>query len=186
MNEFVSAFTHVAATLDQLGIGYVVVGSVAASSWGAIRTTIDLDLVLTLQDVDPENVASLLAADDFYIPVTTSLEALRGTGSFNLLDPTTGAKIDLFVAAPDDEFERMRLSRRVETTILGVRTWVVTPEDLILAKLRWRTASDSERQWRDCFELAAINDLDLIHLRKWAPVLGVSDDLERLLGSIPD
>ena len=85
MNEFVSAFTHVAATLDQLGIGYVVVGSVAASSWGAIRTTIDL-----------------------------------------------------------------------------------------------------ERQWRDCFELAAINDLDLIHLRKWAPVLGVSDDLERLLGSIPD
>ena len=139
-----------------------------------------------MQGVEAESVVRMLAADDFYIPATTSLKALRSTGSFNLLDPRTGAKIDLFVAAGDDEFERMRLSRRVETTILGVRTWVATPEDLILAKLRWRTASGSERQWRDCFELAAINDLDLVHLRTWAPALDVSEDLERLLGSIPD
>lgn len=186
MNELLAAFSHVVTTLDRLGVDYAVVGSVAASSWGAVRSTVDLDLVLTIRNVDPESIAQLLAAGDFFIPESTSIDALRTTGSFNLLDTTTGAKIDLFVVSPDDDFESMRLSRRLETTILGVRSWIVMPEDLVLAKLRWRTDSDSERQWRDCLEIAAINDLDLDHMRKWAETLRITDDLERLLDSLPD
>ena len=80
----------------------------------------------------------------------------------------------------------MRLERRVEAQILGTSTWIATAEDIILSKLRWRSTSSSDVQWRDCLEIAAVNDLDVDHLRTWAPVIGVSEDLERLLASGPE
>lgn len=86
----------------------------------------------------------------------------------------------------DDEFERMRLDRKCAARVLGTDSWIATPDDLILAKLRWRSENDSERQWRDCVELAAVNDLDVDHLRTWATRLRIIADLERLLESIPD
>ena len=75
----------------------------------------------------------------------------------------------------------MRLHRRLPAEVLGVSTWVATPEDVVLAKLRWRLESRSEVQWRDCVEIAAINDLDVEHLRRWATRLGVEADLDELL-----
>ncbi len=52
---------------------------------------------------------------------------------------------------------------------------------VLLAKLRWRLESRSEIQWRDCVEIAAINDLDLSYMRRWGPELGVEEDLADLL-----
>ena len=51
----------------------------------------------------------------------------------------------------------------------------------MLAKLRWRLESRSELQWRDCVEIAAINDLDVSYMHRWAAELGVQDDLAELL-----
>lgn len=88
------------------------------------------------------------------------------------------------MASPDDSFTTNRLARRIHAKIQGVDTWVTTAEDIILAKLRWRLSSRSERQWRDCLDIAAINDLDVDHLRRWADVIGVREDLEELLVSL--
>ena len=89
--------------------------------------------------------------------------------------------MDLFVCSPDDKFESTRLDRRVQLNILGVLTWVATPEDVVLSKLRWRLESRSETQWRDCVEIAASQKLDFNYLRHWASHLGVSADVEDLI-----
>ena len=102
-----------------------------------------------------------------------------------MLHTTSGGKIDLFVVAPDDEFERSRLDRRVQADVLGHVSWVATAEDVILAKLKWRLDSRSEVQWRDCGEIAAVQELDHAYLWKWAPELGIFDDLADLLGDGP-
>lgn len=57
---------------------------------------------------------------------------------------------------------------------------------IVLAKLRWRRTSRSEVQWRDCIEIAATNDLDTTYLRRWADVLGITDDVEDLLRPVAD
>ena len=55
----------------------------------------------------------------------------------------------------------------------------------LCARRRWRLESRSEVQWRDCVEIAAVNDLDRQYLWRWAGVLGVADDLADLLGEQP-
>jgi hypothetical protein len=98
-----------------------------------------------------------------------------------VLHPATGGKVDIFVAAPGDAFTQSRLSRRMVTEVLGIPAWVATPEDVILAKLRWRLESRSEVQWRDCIEIASVQCLDADYLWSWANELGVEDDLNELL-----
>jgi hypothetical protein len=117
------------------------------------------------------------------VPVDDAVRAGRDGGSFNVLHTTSGGKVDVFVARHDDEFTRSRMERKVRSQVLGVQAWIATPEDVVLAKLRWRLESRSEVQWRDCTEIAATQKLDEPYLRYWAPVLGITDDLDELIGS---
>jgi hypothetical protein len=70
---------------------------------------------------------------------------------------------------------------RIQAAVLGIPAWIATPEDIILAKLRWRVDSRSEVQWRDCVEIAATAVLDEEYLLRWGDDLGVAADLAELL-----
>jgi len=183
MTDVTGAFSHVVRTLESHHIPYVVVGSVAAAAWGVIRATRDLDLAMTIGTTSPLELTESLTTTGLYLPHEAAIDALANAGSFNVLDPTTGSKIDIFACRSDDEFEQMRLSRRVRVSVLGIDSWVASAEDLVLAKLRWRSETGSEVQWRDCVEIAAVNDLDLLHLRTWGQTLKITDDLEVLIAS---
>ena len=65
--------------------------------------------------------------------------------------------------------------------VLGVDTWVATPEDVVLSKLLWRVQTRSEVQWSYCVEVAATQNLDVKYLQIWATQLGISADVEELL-----
>lgn len=108
--------------------------------------------------------------------------AARKGRSFKVLHTRSGGKVDVFVAQKSDKFTQSRLRRRVAADVLGVPAWIATPEDVILAKLRWRLDSRSEVQWRDCVEIAAIQVLDHAYMWSWAAELGVVEDLAELLG----
>jgi hypothetical protein len=61
---------------------------------------------------------------------------------------------------------------------------VSTPEDVLLAKLRWYKDGGqvSDRQWGDIAGIVATNpNLDLPYARLWAGRLRVADLLERAL-----
>jgi hypothetical protein len=51
-------------------------------------------------------------------------------------------------------------------------TWLVTAEDLVLAKLLWTRESPSDVQMRD---VRAHSDLDREHIERWAQELGLTD-----------
>jgi hypothetical protein len=171
----------VARALDAAAVEYLVVGSVAAAVWGVARTTRDVDLVAVVPADRVDALLEELAADDLYVPVDDARAATRAGGSFNVLHPASGGKVDVFVAAADDAFERMRLERRQPADLFGTPTWVASPEDVVLAKLRWRLVTRSEVQWRDCVEIAATHHLDRDHLWAWADQLGVRADLAELI-----
>jgi len=178
--DLAAAFRIVVAALDDSGAPYVVVGSTAAASWGVLRATRDIDVVTIVErDVGNELIARL-GRDDVYVPVEDAWYAVENGGAFNVLHPSSGGKVDVFVRLPDDAFARSRLDRRVRAEILGVATWVATPEDVILATLHWRLESRSEVQLRNCVEIAATQPLGLEYMRMWADRLGVADDLEDL------
>jgi hypothetical protein len=180
-----AGFVAVTQALDAAGVPYVVVGSMAAARWGVARTTRDIDLVLVVDSELVDAVLTALDREDIYVPRDAASAALAHGGSFNVLHAASGSKVDVFVVGADDEFERSRLDRRVRAEVVGVVSWVATAEDVILSKLRWRLDTRSEMQWRDCVEIAAVNDLDREYLQRWAPQLGVVDDLANLLGDLP-
>lgn len=184
MIDLVAALRAVVDAFERSDARYLLVGSVAASLWGVARTTRDVDVVAILRPEDIDSLAPLLADDGFYVPLETARAAVPGGGGFNVLHTPTGGKVDVFVAHPSDEFTIERLQRRVRAEVLGIQTWVATPEDVILAKLRWRLTSRSEVQWRDCVELVAINELDRDYLDRWAVELGVAADLTDLLREV--
>ncbi|MBU6226072.1 MAG: hypothetical protein KGQ43_00635 [Acidobacteria bacterium] len=178
------ALATVVEALNRVGAPHAVVGSVGATVWGLQRTTIDTDIITVALHERIEELLSSLTGGHIYVPLDDARRILRSGGNFNVLDLDTTEKIDVFVASPNDPFTASRLSRRVRVQIEEVDTWVTTAEDIVLAKLRWRLTTRSERQWRDCLDIAGINDLDVDYLRKWADAIGVRVDLEELLEAI--
>lgn len=150
--------------LEAAEVSYVVVGSTAAAAWGVARTTRDVDLVAAIGPEDLEAVLASLEGDDLYVNAGDARLAAAEGGSFNVIHTTSGGKVDVFVSPSGDEFTRTRLARRLGAEVLGVRTWVATAEDVVLAKLRWRLQSRSETQWRDCVEIAEVQDLDRAYM----------------------
>lgn len=175
------AFRRVVQALEKISARYVVVGSTAASAWGVARSTRDIDVVAVITHETVDSFLSALGNNEIYVPVDEAKAAAESGGSFNVLHTTTGGKVDVFVCLPSDAFEASRLDRRVKLNVLGVDTWVATPEDVVLSKLLWRVQTRSEVQWRDCVEVAATQNLDVKYLRIWATQLGISADVEELL-----
>ena len=175
------AFRRVVEALEKISARYVVVGSTAASAWGVARSTRDIDVVAVITRETVDTFLRALGNNEIYVPVDEAKAATIKGGSFNVLHTTTGGKVDVFVCQTSDAFESSRLDRRVKLQVLGIDTWVATPEDVVLAKLLWRVQTRSEVQWRDCVEVAATQKLDVKYLRIWATELGISGDLEELL-----
>ena len=121
---------------------------------------------------------------DYYVDVDAMRLAVTAGESFNAVHFASAIKVDFFVAG-DDPFEAERLQRRQRIETPNGVLYIDTAEHTLLRKLEWyrRGGEVSERQWRDVQAIARIQGdrLDLEHLRLWAPRLGVTDLLERVL-----
>lgn len=98
----------------------------------------DVDLVAAIDTDRVEGVLDALTGDDLHVKVGCATEAVAGGGSFNVIHPDSGGKVDVFVSPQSDDFTRSRLARRVRADVFGIPTWVATPEDVVLAELRRR------------------------------------------------
>lgn len=179
----------VARALEENGVRYVVGGSLASSISGEPRSTLDVDLVVAL---DEDKVAPVIAAlgTDFYSDPETIRQAIRGKSSANLLHLPSSVKVDLFVmgGSPVDEEQMDRRLRLKVATEPDRYLYVYTPEDILLQKLRWYRMGNevSDRQWRDVLGILAVqgNTLDSVYLKRAAGTLNVSVLLLRAVDQV--
>jgi len=175
----------VAEVLDELSILYAVTGGMAVYVWGRPRFTADIDIVIQLREKDVECLALALEklSKVSYVDTHTMRWALERHGEFNFIDGVSGIKVDFWVLA-EGEFEESQLKRRVGKEVLGRTIFFVSPEDLILSKLRWHKEGGSSRQLEDVESIFRFNKkLDFRYLRKWAKIHDTIDILESLLKS---
>lgn len=159
---------HLSQALDRLGIGYMLTGSFASSHYGASRSTQDIDIII---EASPEQLRALvetLAAENYYAEVDTALAALRNQSLFNLLELSSGWKIDLIIrkTRPFSE-EEFRRRRRIELD--GIPLFIASAEDVMIAKMEWSKMSESSRQLDDVTAIIQVQggNLDWSYLRKW-------------------
>jgi hypothetical protein len=90
----------------------------------------------------------------------------------------TSIKVDLIVRK-GSEYRQVEFARRQPVELSGVKTWIVSREDLILSKLVWAKDSGSELQRRDVRTLLD-DSMDRAYLESWAARLGVADALAEI------
>ena len=164
--------------LERIGVAYMLTGSMAMNYYAQPRMTRDIDFVI---EVEPAHSAKLVAAfeSDYYVPREPLEQAISTRGMFNLLHLDSVIKVDL-VVRKDDPYRRLEFERRTLVALPGFKAWIASKEDLILSKLVWAKAGDSELQRRDVRNLLSTS-AELAYLRQWAVGLGVDNLLEEML-----
>jgi hypothetical protein len=184
--EPIAVTLRVTTILEQLGVAYLIGGSLASALHGVVRTTLDTDLVA---EIRPEHVSPLLKElqSAFYLDAEAIEDAIRRRSSFNLIHLETMFKVDIFVSK-QRPFDKAQFTRRVRQTVATdpeQSVYIASAEDTVLTKLEWyrQGGEVSERQWRDVLGIFKVqaDNLDMEYLRRWANELDVTDLLEKAL-----
>ena len=183
-NELKAFFTYVVEVLERLEIPYMVVGGFAATLHGEPRLTIDVDIVA---DMKTEHVGPLVAAfpiPDYYISEEAVRDSLHRSYPFNVIQPTTGAKVDL-VPLPRDLFTRSAFQsrQRLQYDAVGHSAMFIRAEDIVVAKLIAHRQTHSEKHLRDARGVLVMRwgQLDLEAIGHAARANGVLGQFEKLL-----
>jgi Mg-chelatase subunit ChlI len=175
---------RVTRRLADLGIPYMIAGSLASSFHGKPRTTHDADIVIDPAPEALDRLVAELSAAHLYVDLTVAREALRGRRQFNVIDAASAFKLDLIVRK-DRPFSREEFARRQPAELAGIPVALATAEDTILSKLEWANkGGGSERQLADVAGIIVVKgpELDREYIERWASVLGVLDLWRRVSG----
>ncbi|MBI3813301.1 MAG: hypothetical protein HY279_02380 [Nitrospinae bacterium] len=170
-------------SLDQAGIQYMITGSVASSLQGEPRSTHDIDMVVAVQKSAAKRLAEAFPPPGFYLDEDSILNAIKRQSMFNLIDVNAGDKVDFWILT-DEPFDRLRFSRKISEEFMGLKMKVSSPEDTILAKLRWaKLSGGSEKQFTDALRVYEVQygKLDIDYLEQWAKKLKVESLWKRIL-----
>jgi hypothetical protein len=173
--------------LNQLGVRYLVSGSVAAILYGEPRLTNDVDIVLHLRAEDITRLGTAFPSPQFYLPPLETIVAevaRERRGHFNVIDTDTGFKAD-FYPAGRDEFHAwaFRHARRLEYH--GEPVMVAPPEYVIVRKLEYFREGGSEKHLRDIRGIWSISreEIDQAALHGWIERQGVAEEWRCALGA---
>lgn len=161
---------EVVAVLENAEIEYMLTGSVASSLQGEPRSTHDIDLVVALEAPAVDKLLAAFPSPRFYLDKGSILEAIKMKDMFNLLDVEQGDKVDFWILT-DSPFDQSRFAHRYTEELEGLKIVVSSPEDTILAKLRWaKLSGGSDKQFTDALRVYEVQSekLDMDYLNLWA------------------
>lgn len=161
--------------LEKLGIAYMLTGSMALVYYAMPRTTVDIDVVLSLSIDDADRFIKEFEPD-YYVPHGRVREAIYRRKMFNILHQETIIKIDCIIRI-NNEFQQEAFSRRERVNYAGFDVWIISREDLILSKLNWAKNTHSEIQLRDVANILR-NGYDENYVESWTKKLNLKNLLE--------
>lgn len=171
---------ELAAKLQAAGIDYCITGGYAVSVWGAPRSTLDIDLITGLKAAQiPLLVKAVAPKKGSYLDEEDMKEAVLSGGEFNYIPADSGLKVDFWVIKDDNAAGLLELKRRKKEIFEGQEIFFISPEDLVLSKLRWARQSASTRHAEDIRSVLAISGkaMDMDYLKKQAAIQGLARDL---------
>lgn len=156
------------AALEAAAVPYMLTGSYASSLHSIPRATRDIDIIIFPNRDQLTRFMESLPESHYHFDFQDALDSLRRRGQFNVIDYATGWKID-FIVPPFDEFNVVEFERRRVVEVEGLKLAVVSPEDIVIAKLLWAKAGESERQIEDAATVLRVqaSELDVAYIESW-------------------
>jgi len=169
----------VAERLNAAAIDYMLTGSIAMTWYAEPRQTRDIDVVVELPESKLAAVVQSFSSD-FYVDFDVARAEVRRRGMFNMIHDALVVKVDMIIRKADLYSAQAFARRKHVEIVAGVGVSIISPEDLVLAKLDWAARGESDLQMRDVRNLLkSVGDLDRDYLSTWSQKLGLADLLVR-------
>lgn len=179
------AVLAVIEALEDLGIDYMLVGSLSSNFYGIPRSTQDADFVIELKNVTFNALCERLEPP-FRLDRQTTFETVSMTVRHVLHIPDANFKVELFRLS-DDEHDQERFRRRVRAKLLGHDVWLPTAEDVIITKLYWAATRAPTKDLDDVRNVIAVQAerLDWPYIYSWADRHDTRKLLDEIRSDIP-
>ncbi|MBZ5525084.1 MAG: hypothetical protein LAP21_22900 [Acidobacteriia bacterium] len=175
-------FLRVARALDTAGVPYMLTGGFASAYYGALRSTLDTDILVAPSPTHVVELVRELQALNFLVDPDAAVQASREQSMFSVLDGQTEWKTD-FIFVKSRPFSEGEFSRRITFDFQGVPMFIATAEDIVLSKLE--SVKNGASLW--LLQDAAIvlekrwTSLDHAYLEKWIAELGLATEWQSAL-----
>ena len=178
-----NAFLHsVVETLEQLRLTYGIGGSVASSVYGEARSTRDVDISVALPIDQVLSFTAAFESFGYYVSLDAVLDAVIARQPFNIIDARRGYKADIFPIDPDSPTPQERailerLRRQVYDESDGAEAVMVSPEDVIIYKLKYYLEGRMPKHLRDIGAMLAMQGevLDSDYVAEWVGRIGAAE-----------
>lgn len=173
-------FRQITNALNLAGIPYMLTGSFASNLYGMGRATQDIDLVISATPDQMAPFLNSLPKSDYYFDLDAAKDAARRRSMFNVLDMSSGWKIDL-IFQKHGPYHQQAFQRRTPAEVDGVPVVAATAEDLIISKLDWARIGESSRQVQDVASVLKVQSqrLDRPYIERWVAELGLTAEWAR-------
>ena len=173
---------RVITALEHADVPYMLTGSYASAAYGTPRSTNDVDIVIA---PSPEELRRLLLEfpdDRYYADEEDAFQSFAAQSQFNVIDFATSWKADL-IFRKDREFSRTEFARRRLHSIGGRTVYLVSPEDILIAKLEWAKLGESERQIEDVAGVIRRQGtaLDRVYVERWVAEMELDRQWQKAL-----
>jgi hypothetical protein len=168
--------------MEMLGVRYLVTGSLATTAYGEPRFTNDIDVVVDLRPEHVDGFCAAFSAPQFYLSRDAVAAAVRDRHQFNVIEPASGAKIDVMIAS-DSAFDRGRLTRAIRLHVApDLEACFSSPEDVIIKKMQYYKEGGSDKHVRDILGVLKVrgHDLDRDYVARWAKEFELTDIWNRI------
>lgn len=168
---------RITTVLDRADIAYMLTGSFASALHGTPRSTLDFDIVIAATHEQLRHLISSLPKNEYYADLEAALEAHSHESLFNVIDSTTGWKIDL-IFRKSRPFSQEEFRRRRLIDFQGLPLFIASAEDVVIAKLEWAKLAQSRRQIEDVAGILRLRYevLDHQYLHKWIGELDLATE----------
>lgn len=168
--------TEFAGILSALKIPYMLIGGLAVDFWGRPRSTLDLDFSILANEPD---VRMLLGEAEKQGYVENKQWGVLYPIVRKLQLKLVKNNINIDVLFQRDKHDVSSVMRRKRRKIGGSWLYIVSPDDLIIQKLKVGRPRDFE----DAISvlIRSRKQINTSYLRSWAEKIGIKEELEYIL-----
>ena len=157
-------FLDIVHTLERIKAPYMIIGGFAATMYGILRTTFDIDIVVDLQDEHIQALVDAYPPPRYYADPEQMRSSIRLGIPFNIIDGKRGEKADLSPLARDSRY-RPAFMRRIRYEIqwpgeASFMAWCARPDDVIYGKFLAWDEGRSRKHESDIYDMLVFRYLE--------------------------
>lgn len=182
-NIILRVLKDIVVLLENQRLKYCLFGGLALQAYKRIRSTLDLDIILSLEPDKLQEFIEWMQRKNIVFDSSRGIKHINDFEFMRFLYTDQESTIDVpldFVTVRTD-FQKNILSRRRLLKVLGLNVYIASCEDLVLLKVLAGRPLDNV----DAQVLIKENrkELDKSYLMKWAKILKIENTLKHLLSS---